>query len=639
MAVTLLDLHPDALNHIAHYLPPPARLRFAQTCRRVHAAVWGRHAQDDLIRRYPIERRVFFSLDINLPSNLSSSALQTSSQTSVFDPIGNPLSTTPPTTDSVLRTVPARSRQQHLNVAVHPNGTLVAVLPYDNVLRLVCPRAACVISETPLEDVFANDVWDVTHGLRRPSPRPDAVMYADDAGLDIETCLEFSADGSILLVSCRHFVQLFQVQMSQPSPSSPTTASLKPVAMFPLKDAIDLIQSTQSRSDDGHPLRGSGGAATLSADACNLAWVVFVGTPATVYVSRYSRDHADAPWRSVPCEKVYQVWNRRWTALAWARPFFTPNSKLLSVVVNSAHKVTRVVNVDGEFRRSKLCRFEIGTFPVAGGPMSHRTHWIDLAPDVYPRAFARAVVDSLSGCVVHDVNIPFAVVGDSGKRGNKQSESFLDEHNCKRAMGGKGIKDGNRYGGVSCKAILRMPGLALNSVHSCPAEATYKALSFGKARHPWFVSKQPMFSFHFDPCGESIMLATSPHTNQVRMLSVQRKNRRNETSETESEANAIGNVPSIGGGTGINGNVDDGNGNTVNVGNDSCELDVVDECLIDGARAHVFRSMPWRTAFAAVTSFSTSGQWLAGAALLDNDRCCVCVRNVTLREYFGAHGE
>lgn len=595
-SLNLLDLHSEELNAIAHYLPPSSRLRFAQTCRRVHSAVWGAHAHDDLIRRYPLERRVFFTLNINLTT-----------PTSTTD---NSSSSIPP--NSNLRTVPARSRQQHINVAVHPKGSLVAVLPYDNVLRLICPRSATVVSSTPLDAVFANDVWDVSHGLRRPSPRPDAVVYADDAGLDVETCLDFSADGSTLLVSCRQFVQLFNVTLSKSATSPSLQPTLVPTKRFSLESALTRITNPPA---DASPIRGSGGAAALSPDGHYLAWILFVGTPAVVHLCLYHRDNIRSDdWQHVRTEPVHEVWTRRWTALAWARPFFTPNSEYLVLVVNSAHKVTRVVNTDGHFRRTKLCRFELFTQSLRSDERHSSTHWLDLAPDVYPRALARAVIDALSGHVVHDVGVPFASFQRSDSCSSLEDEDSFDALGIDTAPSAQDETDELDYAGASYKAILRMPGLAFNSVHSCPAEATYKALSFGKARHPWFVSKQPMFSFHFDPAGRRVMLATSPHSNQVRSLSVEPRDDERESGETARNENNLENQY-------------------------ESSVYLADRSLPKGVRPHVFKSMPWRTAFAAVTAFSTSGQWLAGAALLDNDRCCVCVRNVTLREYFGENAE
>lgn len=590
-ALNLLDLHSEELNAIAHYLPPTSRLRFAQTCRRVYSAVWGAHAQDDLIRRYPLERRVFFTLNINLTS------------TSTTDNESD-------APNSNLRTVPARSRQQHINVAVHPKGAIVAVLPYDNVLRLICPRSATVVSSTPLDAVFANDIWDVSHGLRRPSPRPDAVVYADDAGLDVETCLDFSADGSTLLVSCRQFVQLFTVSLTKCANSGFPEATLVPTTRFSLESALARVGNA---SADGIPIRGSGGAAALSPDAHYLAWILFVGTPAVVHLCLFHRDDVKSnDWTHVRTEPIHEVWTRRWTALAWARPFFTPNGQHLVIVVNSAHKITRVVNSDGHFRRTKLCRFELFTQNLQNNDRNSSTHWLDLAPEEYPRALAHAVVDALSGHVVHEVGVPFASFQRSNSCSSLEDEDSFDALGIDTEPSAQDETDELDYAGVSCKSVLRMPGLAFNSVHSCPAEATYKALSFGKSRHPWFVSKQPMFSFHFDPAGRRVMLATSPHSNQVRSLSVEPRD------EVRDPVSAT--TPRL--------------DNSLENQYES-EVYLADRSLPKGVRPHVFKLMPWRAAFAAVTAFSTSGQWLAGAALLDNDRCCVCVRNVTLREYFG----
>lgn len=516
------------LHAVAHHLPPTARLNLACANKALFQAVWGNHAAPDIVRRFPIERRTTFNLTVYLDDAMS------------------------PTSDpSALRTVPARSRQQHLNVAVNPTGTLVAVLPYDNILRLVCPRRCAIVAQTDIP-VFSNDVWDVHRGLRRPQPRPACVVYADDAGLDIETCLDFSPDGRSLVIASRDAVRFYHLRDAPHTPPQ-----LVPDAQIHLADALTHIAADAC---------GTGGAANVSPDGLRLAWVVFEGKPATVHVTLWRRATRDAEWRHDDAIAVDRVWTRRWAALAWARPVFTPNSRYLVLVVNCAHKETRVVNVNGEFQRTKLCRFELMRVDFAhNSAVVRRTEWLDLAPDVYPKLLAEAVSRLLDSCVVHDAGTAFAERIPLDKRPDR----------------------------VTAKQLMRMPGLAFNSVHSCPAEATYKGLSFGKARHPWFVSKQPMFSFHFSPSGSRVVLATSPHCNVVRTLVTTRR------------------------------------------GGDSNEQLALTDEEISGRRRMVFKMMPWRAAFAAITAFSTSGQWLVGAALLDDDRCCVCVRNVTLREYFG----
>lgn len=506
------------LGAIAYHLQPKDRLSLATTNKTIYASVWGPAATPDIIRRFPLERRTDFKLTIHLDAALKSTRQQTT-----------------------FRTVPARSRQQHVNVAINPTGSLAAILPYDNILRLICPRRCQIVSETPLP-VFSNDVWDIARGQRSPQTRPAAIVYADDAGLDIETSLDFSPDGHCLMIASRQAVQLFTV-------AYPTQGHiLTPSTRLPLSAALRALALTDE---------GTGGAAALSADGLRLAWVVFEGVPATVYVTVWKRASKTADWAHEHTFNVDRVWTRRWTALAWARPLFTPNCQHLVLIVNCAHKETRVVNTQGEFRRTKLCRFELMRVDLQNaGRIVRRTEWLDLAPEVYPRLLADALVR-----VLHDVPV----------------------HAC-----------GGRFGSgdatlVPAREIMRLPGLAFNSVHSCPAEATYKGLSFGQARHPWFVSKQPMFSFHFAPDGSRVVLATSPHCNVVRTLA---------------------------GGD----------------GHPFAEEEVLSE-----RRKTVFKMMPWRAAFAAITAFSTSGQWLVGAALLDDDCCCVCVRNVTLREYFGEH--
>lgn len=341
-----------------------------------------------------------------------------------------------------------------------------------------------------------------------------------------------------------------------------------------------------------------------------------------------------------------RVWTRRWAALAWARPVFTPNSKYLLLVVNCAHKVTRVVNVDGEFHRTKLCRFALLRMDLEKGldvEVERRTEWLDLAPDIYPRLLAEAFERSLQGCIVHDVGTPFAVPSSttaymSGGSGERHREEHLEEENYRRGENeededeedehedGERRMTKERRNGEEEKVVLenvtklmRMPGLAFNSVHSCPAEATYKALSFGEASHPWFVSKQPMFSFHFSPSGRRVVLAPSPHSNVVRTLVLDRGQ---PSSAAVSAPSSVNHSPLAA---------------TASQPPSYSSVSVMDEKSGGGGRKRrtVFKCMPWREAFATVTAFSSSGQWLAGASLLEDDGCCVCVRNVTVNEYFG----
>lgn len=578
MSLRLSHLPTDLLNAIAYYLPPRDRLNLACTSSYIYIAVWARHALPDILHRFPLERRTTFSLQVNLcPTTLRRTSKSSS-----------------------LRSVPSRSRQQHLNVSVNPTGTLVAVLPYDNLLRLICPRRAQVVATYDIP-VFSNDVWDDARVERRPCTRPPDVVYAEDAGLDIETCVDFSADGKALLVVSRDAVRYFAVRYDN-SVAQSTTPELELRGTLHLADALARVMEASPRSTASEAAStatmtsGSGGAAALSPDGKHLAWVVFAQAPATVHVTLWGRvdgqggngsayiNDGAVEWRHVRTVEADRVWTRRWAALAWARPIFTPNSRILLLVVNCAHKVTRVVNVDGEFQRTKLCRFELLRVSVPSDHQSHggggsaraaatsdavvrRSEWLDLATDVYPRLLAQAVVRMLNAEKVHEIG---------GRFGDASGKAVVWQ---------------------ARKQVFRMPGIAFNSVHSCPAEATYKGLLFRNARHPWYVSKQPMFSFHFSPCGARVVVATSPHNNIMRTLEWGKDGR--------------------GGPAAEDGSLED--------------REV-------GGRWFGFRRMPWREAFSAVTAFSTSGQWLAGAALLDDDRCCVCVRNVTLREYFGEQG-
>lgn len=135
--------------------------------------------------------------------------------------------------------------------------------------------------------------------------------------------------------------------------------------------------------------------------------------------------------------------------------------------------------------------------------------------------------------------------------------------------------------------------VALNTVHTCPGEAAYNPLSFGEqTRHSWFVAKQPLYSLVF--CrrkgrpNSRVLVAAAAHDNAVAAL--ERPPHRGEFEQA--------------------GPTRDG-------------------------RRFAFHTLPWRSAFTSVSAFAPTGKWIVGAAL-DNDKCYVCVRNLTDSEYSGA---
>lgn len=78
----------------------------------------------------------------------------------------------------------------------------------------------------------------------KPSPRQDAVFYADDAGLDVDTCLGFSVDGSTLLVSRRNL----SFSLKPPSLYLPPRSSSKHRLFPPLASLSSALSPGSARS-------------------------------------------------------------------------------------------------------------------------------------------------------------------------------------------------------------------------------------------------------------------------------------------------------------------------------------------------------------------------------------------------------
>lgn len=460
--------------------------------------------------------------------------------------------------------VPRRSAQQHVHVAVSRTGVLVAVLPYDNKLRLLHMLHGRVehALDIPLNTSF--DKWDVKEGRRVPSDQGDnPYPYSDEAGLDVESSLQFSTDDRSLVLASRSSVTLFDIE------NQDDRFFLRHDTEFPLATALSMILG----SPDVDASQGVGGAASLSPNGKELAWVVFAGSPSRVYLTLW--DVGKRRVKSVT--EVTTIYPRRWSALGWARVAYAPNGRYCIVVVNCAKKILRVESIEGEICRTKVCRFVTAVFATGHEkegvdmvrelvPVRERCDWLELSPDTFAKGLCVAVVGSVEGLVLHD---------ESGHLFGQEAVllSKRRQHN--------------------------EQALVLNCVHSCPGEATYKALSFGRStRHPWFVTKQPMYSLLFDMEGNRVQVATSPHSNAMQTI-------------VRNEGDRKGFI--------IDKRREEG------------------KRWKDGPvrRRQVFRNMPWRTSFATVTAFSATGKWVAGASLLDDDQCCVCLRNVTLAEYLG----
>lgn len=544
------------LCQLAKWLSPKDRLNFALSSKRLFAQIWGNDAIEYLIATYPFERRFQFQLDIMLPNSprhnhVINSDQSTNATSSPSDRLGRR------ELAHAYRIVPDRATQQHLNVAISFDGRLQAVLPYDNKLRLINIRTGQIIAIRDVSPMVEFDVWDITKGRREGRTHASGNLYPNATGLDVEVTLEFSFDDSMILLSGRTRVIVYNIR------SVGKAVQLQVHAQLRIDEALRQIT--------GHVdyARGVGGAAAISPDGHTVAWVVFSGRPASVYVSFWDIQGERCQY----VKEVTYIHPRRWSALGWARVTYAPNGRYCILAVNSAKKMMRMERVGNEFVRKKLCQYTFAVFDTMGDDIytaiRQRSEWLELSHDVYAAQFGSSIASILDGLQLH-----------------AGTDHVYNHDGCD----------------LTRRQQLRLGSIAFNCVHSCPAEATYKALSFGQqTRHPWLVTKQPMFSLHLDMSGQRIHIAKSPHANSIDVLG--RKE-----------------GPSLDGVCGLfEPQAHEANSNKVNCSN---------------IRRRAFKHIPWRASFATVTSFSSSGRWLAGASLLDGDKCCISVRNLTDGEYF-----
>lgn len=518
---SLLSLNGDLLRHVANMLPPSDRVALSHTSKTLFTETWGQFGLDDLLARFPLEQRITFALSPHV-------------------------SDTPP-----LRVVPDRTAQQHVYAAVTSDGRLAAILPYDNVLRLVNVRSGSVL-HTPLAGpALYSDVWDLSEGFRRPTSGIHAgKRYADRAAVDAEATLEFSHDGSLLVLSCTRFAHIYAVGPNGFSPGAHLDAAR----------VLDAVRTTLPAP--GAPGDCAAGAAALSPDGRTLAWVMFYGFPARAVLTLWRVDEGarSATWTSYT--PLGELGLPSGSALAWVRPTF--HEAYVAVAVNTTRRMLRTERVGDAFRRSKLCRFRFAAVPLGScadaapallEPAAERSAWLALTAGLYPAALAAQLR---------------AVVADAGAE--------------------------------EARASVDASRVRMNCVHTSPSEATYKALAFGdKGKHPWFVAKQPLYSLHFcEPPphasharrkAQRVLVAGSAHDNSVIPL--------------EWVAPAEGAPP-------IAANVQAGAGGdeaaAQPVPGRFEETSVV-------SRRFAFRGLPWRAAFASVSAFAPGGRWVVGAAL------------------------
>lgn len=549
---SLLALGGDVLRNIAFWLRPRDRLNLALCCRRLFDETWGAFASEDLTNRFPFERRLEFDLDVEY-----------NPETCVGSPLGPAVDTSQEDSRSEdqicdalknVRVVPERSRMQHCYVAVSSTGTTVAVLAYDNILRLVSSLSKRVLSSICVGPTCATDIWDKSRGKRVVNTAlasDPTAGFEEERGVDVEIGFDFTDDGKFLILSNKHSLTVF----------STADDELRVVRRLTVAEAL------RNCGQD----HGVGGSSCISPDGSSAIWVVFANRPAVVWITFWDLATGE-------CTKVSElatIQPRRWSALGWARVKFSPNGRYVVAIVNNAKKMSRWDPSSGSCSRIKLCEYVFAVYDwhdvdadrgsEAHGsstealrvmPFRRRSEWLDLSPASYPQNLACCTYDTVRDLDMgHEPSAP---------------ERSTQHH--------------------------RRPSLHFNFVHSCPSEATYKALYFGiQTRHPWFVTKQPMYSMHLSEQKDRMIVATSPHANDIFLF----------VRNGEGQRPPLIPAPTT-------------------------------PMLPDGAaanrRTHAFHSMPWRTGFATVCAFSANGKWLAGATLLE-DQCIVCVRNLTVHEY------
>lgn len=536
-SMSLLDLSGDLLRSTAHWLPPRDRFNLALASKRLYRETWGDFAEEDLTSRFPFESRFEFDLQVKFESarfNHLQSASPEDEPACEND--GN---------DS-LRLVPERSRMQHIYIDVSKSGNLVAVLAYDNILRIVDSRAKRILAEKDIGCVCGFDVWNTDTGKRVPKPELQSHMssYEEENGLDVEVGFGFCSNGNQVFISSKYFLKLFE--FDQVEGSIQETLSL------------DIQVASRKLGKDGCV----GGSCSVSSSSRMAAWVLFADSPATTYISTWNL----AASQCISVYEVTEIHPRRWSALGWSRVQISPNQRYLISIVNNAKKMVQTVRVGDTFRRVKRSEYIFSVFDLGSSPSQAKslqpvrrsTAWLELEPDVYPKEMLSYLSSVLEGFELTDTP------------SDENSLTLLQE--------------------------MRHPGLGINAIHSCPSEATYKSLSFGpRTRHPWFITKQPMYSLHLGRRGDRAIVSTAPHGNEIYPMAL----------DTEEQPDGSSPRHRMSAQTHTN----------------------------DEQSQYAFKGMPWRLGFASASAFSVTGKWLAGASLV-GDKCIICVRNITHKQFY-----
>jgi WD40 repeat protein len=547
--IALGNLSGDNLRAIAECLNPRDRLSLAKCSKRFLQDTWGSFALESLTNNFPFEQRMEFGLQVDyIPRTPSNSDVP------VID-----------CDNSQLRIVPERSQMQHCFVSVSSDGTLVAVLAYDNVIRILNPFSKVLKAELRVDNVCPVSIWDLRHGKHVPFLHGlnGNKSYEEDVGIDAEIGFFLSQDAKYLVLSGKTHLYVYSLAGHN----------------------IHLSRSLQISTALKHldQEEGVGGSSALSPDNETVSWIIFAGRPASIYVTRWSVKSE----QFLTYSKITTIYPSNKSALGWARVQFSPNGRFIIAFANNAKKAQRTIRVGEHSQIVKCSEYTFAAYDISeptGGvlkgtkqtknnpielePIKRFNEWLDLSPDSYPVELTSFILLLVGGVEIHDVSYP---QGDRGKRISQLQE-------------------------------MRIPRLHFNFLHSCLSEATLKGFSFvPHARHKWFVTKQPMYSIHIGLDKNRALMTVSPHGNKL--FGLDRNIRTEERRRTMVRSN------------------------------DDSAIDQSCQYGNSLKRVHAFHGMPWKACFAAASGFSASGKWLASVNLVD-DRCIVCVRNITVREYF-----
>lgn len=572
----------DVLRSIAHWLNPRDRLNFALCNKRIYNEVWGESVREDLTNRFPVEHRLEFDLNTTFDAErcprkpiLSHHQGDAGAQVETGS----------------LRIVPERSRSQHCHVSVSHDGRRILVLPYDNIMRLIDVCTKEVIAENIVDHVCAMELWDEARGKHVVTNEEACATsaYVEAHRIDAEIGFGFSSNSQQIFVSGKSLLKLYDI--------APNTDAIIERCSFHVSAALDKMNEEM----------GIGGSCEMSPDGRRIAWVVFAGSPAQACVSVWDVNAG----RCTATYRMAGIHAHGRSTLGWARVQYAPNGRYLIGIVNSAKRHAQVIHTTDGFQQRKTNEFVLVALDMTSCATSRNTAqsssvsegtssrmrrtWIDMSLENFGRDIVNAISALISGLPLYD------------------REPTL-----------QGLAQ------VARKYPFKLPGLYLNSIHCCPSEATYKCMSLGThSRHPWLVIKQPMYSIHIHASGTCGQLAASSHGNTV--CGFARECRSIDThglSASSSRRAGNARLPHA---------LSD-NAITVTEQNEARLLLLEDiwstSCPGITKRRFAFYGTPWKAGYATATAFASTGKWLASVTLLD-DKCIVCIRNITLQEYFG----